>query len=61
LNQVPLSVLEESLAAFRQNVLLADKRKEIPKQIYHIVLKEMILEESDGQVEEDALQNRLTL
>jgi hypothetical protein len=40
LNRLPLSVLEESIDVFRKNLFSMTDRKQIPKQIYHILEKE---------------------
>ena len=53
LNTLPLSVLDESLTAFRENIFSIAGRKQIPHQIYQILEKQMIKEEH-GLFEEDS-------
>ena len=51
LNSLPLNVLDESLAVFRENIFSMQGRKQIPHQIYQILERQLIKEEH-GLVEE---------
>ena len=51
LNSLPLSVLDESLKVFRENIFSIAGRKQIPHLIYQILEKQLIKEEH-GMVEE---------
>lgn len=54
LNTLPLPVLEESLAVFRENIFSMTERKQIPHRVYEILERQLIKEEHGLVDMEDA-------
>lgn len=52
LNKLPMGVLEESLAVFRQSIFSMADRKKIPTEIYKILEAELASEQEGGELRE---------